>query len=741
MKKYTFDELNDIEFESFVNDLFSNEYSWKIERYKEGKDSGIDGKILLANKTIVIQSKHYRKSGFSKLLTVIKNEELDKALKLGLNRYIIVTSLSLSHNEKQKIISACEAINIKEEDVYGNEDLNSILIKHPNVLKNYYKLWAENTATLELFIHPEIYSKEIALATRLNRINKVFVHTEDVDPALESLNENHVVVLSGEPGVGKTTLAEYLCQIHMKNQYSVQVIEGDIENHPFNFTDKEQKVIYYFDDFLGSNYFNAITGNQDSAIVNLIDQIRIEPNKRFILTSRTNIIHKAQLFSQSFRTYGLAKKQYIIQISRYSKLTKAKMLYSHLWNSEVDEDVKWQIINNSFFKIVISHRNFNPRLIAFSLSMEGIDSEDICASILKNLENPEQIWDQCYTAQIDEQARLMVKLCVANGGRINESNLEEAYNKALLIYNFTPTTNQPTDFIHTTKLVCNCLLDKNIDASNVFFSHYNPSVSDYIIGKISTYIEATKLMKCLDTDEVVRFYHDLIVTKKIKRNESEKISRYLLESYGSRLCRRFYISLHIALWLENENELLTEAICVFNSIKKENYISADVSTNMLTNTIVLGQQFGITDEVLQTILELEPFDHDNLLEIYNAIEEINSTNIILENIKSRIVKLLADSADEIVKSDSGLYECVNESDVDNLVSSVLDELTEEYTMLNDSDLDKIKNSVSVDSLYEKVRERDLYDKDDIDRPTENDDENHFLSEDEEIERMFVNYDK
>jgi hypothetical protein len=256
----------------------------------------------------------------------------------------------------------------------------------------------------------------------------------------------------------------------MKNQYSVQVIEGDIENHPFNFTDKEQKVIYYFDDFLGSNYFNAITGNQDSAIVNLIDQIRIEPNKRFILTSRTNIIHKAQLFSQSFRTYGLAKKQYIIQISRYSKLTKAKMLYSHLWNSEVDEDVKRKIINNSFFKIVISHRNFNPRLIAFSLSMEGVDSEDICASILKNLENPEQIWDQCYTAQIDEQARLMVKLCVANGGRINESNLEEAYNKALLIYNFTPTTNQPTDFIHTTKLVCNCLLDKNIDASNVFYS-------------------------------------------------------------------------------------------------------------------------------------------------------------------------------------------------------------------------------------------------------------------------------
>lgn len=44
MKKYTFEELNDIEFESFVNDLFTNEYSWKIERYKEGEMEELTGK-------------------------------------------------------------------------------------------------------------------------------------------------------------------------------------------------------------------------------------------------------------------------------------------------------------------------------------------------------------------------------------------------------------------------------------------------------------------------------------------------------------------------------------------------------------------------------------------------------------------------------------------------------------------------------------------------------------------------
>ncbi|WP_423841672.1 hypothetical protein [Aeromonas veronii] len=68
------------------------------------------------------------------------------------------------------------------------------------------------------FLHPAIKSREIILLSRLNKINKTFVMTEDIHPALSSLNSEHVVVLSGEPGVGKTTLAEYLCQVHMKKR-------------------------------------------------------------------------------------------------------------------------------------------------------------------------------------------------------------------------------------------------------------------------------------------------------------------------------------------------------------------------------------------------------------------------------------------------------------------------------------------------------------------------------------------
>ena len=180
---------------------------------------------------------------------------------------------------------------------------------------------------------------------------------------------------------------------------------------------------------------------------------------------------------------------------------------------------------------------------------------------------------------------------------------------------------------------------------------------------------------------------------------------------------------------------------MFNSIKKENYISTDVSTDLLTNIIVLGQQFGITDGVLQNLLGLEPFDHNNLLEIFNAVEKNNPDNIILENIKNRIIDLLADSANEIVESDSDISKCRDEADIDYLVSNVLDSLTEDYAMLNENDLKKIRSRVSVDNLYEKIRDRDMYDSDDVKQPTGYDKNSNILSEDKEIERMFMNYNK
>ena len=54
-----------------------------------------------------------------------------------------------------------------------------------------------------------------------------------------------MVVISGEPGIGKTTLAEMLLFAHLEQGFAPVVVEGGIEEAKRLF-DRSQKQIFYF---------------------------------------------------------------------------------------------------------------------------------------------------------------------------------------------------------------------------------------------------------------------------------------------------------------------------------------------------------------------------------------------------------------------------------------------------------------------------------------------------------------
>ena len=83
MYNYDFVQLNDKEFEVLVNDLLSAELGIRIERFKSGKDQGVDGRFFIVpDEEVVIQSKHYFKSGFNALKRKLVKEELGKIKRL-----------------------------------------------------------------------------------------------------------------------------------------------------------------------------------------------------------------------------------------------------------------------------------------------------------------------------------------------------------------------------------------------------------------------------------------------------------------------------------------------------------------------------------------------------------------------------------------------------------------------------------------------------------------------------------
>ena len=68
------------------------------------------------------------------------------------------------------------------------------------------------------------------------------------------------------------------------------------------FFQEGKKQIFYFDDFLGSNFLQALIPHEDSHITRFIQRIKNDKKKKFILTSRTNIFNRALILSDNFST-------------------------------------------------------------------------------------------------------------------------------------------------------------------------------------------------------------------------------------------------------------------------------------------------------------------------------------------------------------------------------------------------------------------------------------------------------
>lgn len=217
MARYDFTSLSSQDFEDLVRDLLQAEWKVALEAFKSGRDQGIDLRYSPADggKTI-IQCKHYVRSGFNKLLSDLVTGERPKIERLCPARYVVATSVALSPANKDEIVGALRPFVINVADVIGAGDLEGLLSKHSEVERANFKLWLTSTSVIERVLHnAEACHTEFEIE-RIRRKLPLFVQSDAFPRALELLDRSRVAVISGAPGIGKTTLAEMLLYTHLE---------------------------------------------------------------------------------------------------------------------------------------------------------------------------------------------------------------------------------------------------------------------------------------------------------------------------------------------------------------------------------------------------------------------------------------------------------------------------------------------------------------------------------------------
>ncbi|MCF1464609.1 hypothetical protein FS827_25335 [Agrobacterium vitis] len=434
MSDYDFHQLSPLEFERLSRDLFQAEEGLTLESFREGKDGGIDFRHVLGQSVTILQCKHCVRGGLPSLMGALR-KEVTKVKRLKPTRYVLITSVGLSPDDKTNIRNLIGTDYLREGDIWGQDQLNGLLVKHEKIERTHFKLWLASRAVLDRVLHNEIVTQTDFEVRKAYKNIVRYVQSSAYPDALKVLETTRVVVISGKPGVGKSTLANALLYRHLEWGYSPVVIKRDIaEGQKLFEFGKEQ--IFHYDDFMGATFLgeqnSSLDRNGDRAILDFIEMVRDTPSSRLVLTTREHIFSQAVATSERIRHSHLSDQKIVVEIDQYSLRQKAEILYNHIYFSDLPEEYRATLLYKEFYLEILKHPKFNPRLVEWLSSYQKVKSHSVDKYpdfVKRLLANPSEIWMHAYHEQLSDAARSMLLALYTYGGTIGRALLSGAFAK------------------------------------------------------------------------------------------------------------------------------------------------------------------------------------------------------------------------------------------------------------------------------------------------------------------------
>lgn len=698
---YDFKMLSDYEFELIVQDLLQKELGIRLESFKKGRDNGIDLRYSVSyNQNLIIQCKHYVNSKFSNLKSDVNKKELEKIQKLAPSRYLLVTSLGLTPSQKDELFEILSPFCKSKSDIYGKEDLNNLLRQYPKIEKSHYKLWFTSTSIMEKIVNSKVYNRsEVYLHHILDKL-KIYVQSKVHLEALKVIKKSNVCIISGIPGIGKTTLAEMLLIEYLEKGYEIIKISQSI-SEAYEVLSSERKQIFFYDDFLGQTTFDIrLNKNADNEILNFIKHIKRSKNSKFILTTREYILNQAKNTSEPFRRSGIDLDKMILELEDYTELEKAKILYNHIYYNQLPRKYIENLLENNILKI-ITHKNYNPRIIEiFTENLLPSNPSDFYRVFIDNLENPSEIWDMTFRNHLSRESKNLLLLLSTIKLSAYRKDFEEKFNyyhsEKSKLYNQEFSEN---DFINALKE-----LDGTFIENDAFWIRYaNPSVRDYIENYIlKNEKEFEHLCECsLSFEQCISLFN---ISKKdnfkmLKKYKDLFVESILLCIIETSMIFRLSICEKILTLMRINEEI--------NMLEITNYIKDDFFANFQVNFDFYGVTIGECIDLLTTsksekyksyfdkYIVKEICEVAIILLLKNEIYDIKDFGIveIVEELSPGSIS--SDTKKKIISIFENFYEDLNVNSMDwNSAEKI-----EEYLM----DLEKIGDFLGVyvgDCLYD-----------------------------------------
>jgi len=486
-------DLSDVEFEYLCQDIMSKMLHMELRRFATGRDGGIDLTNDTSTKEIVVQVKHYMKTDVSGLVTKLKNE-LPKVQTLNPQKYYICCSKELSQDRIREIYTIFQDYMDSDQNIITLIEIDTFLAKPENVdiLRKHYKLWLSSTNILSEIYNNDVFIDCESLLFEIATDQKLFVRTSAYDNAIRILEKNHVLLIIGNPGVGKTLTSKMLVLHYAAEGYRVRFTTNGSDLSSLKralSSDRFAKEIILLDDCFGQAYFN-MRETQENELLSLIQFINISKNKLLILNSRVTIYQEATIRTPKLETSRDNKEYHVstIDMSQLSVVDKAKIFYNHLFFYNIPFEYFLSIKTDYRYREIVRHPNYNPRIIEFSCSKRQIEktaADCFYDSIKQNLDDPTAAWNHEYERCLKPVDRiLLMTLFSLTSTMIPLSIVEKCFWARLSVEKGIDTTiNHFEDAIRRLQ---KAFIRSVARYDTLSLSTLNPSINDFLTSKLKS---------------------------------------------------------------------------------------------------------------------------------------------------------------------------------------------------------------------------------------------------------------
>ncbi|WP_298504492.1 restriction endonuclease [uncultured Maribacter sp.] len=738
MNEYTFLNLSSFEFENLSRDILQEKLGFYFESFTSGQDGGVDLRASSCyDNNIIVQAKRYTR--FSNLKSTLK-KEIENVKKLAPNRYILTTSIGLTPLNKKYIKNLFFPYIKSTEDILGKDDLNNLLGIHPKIEEKYYKLWLSSTNILRRLVNSTVYNQSKFELDEIKEVLRIYVQNDSHKEALKILKDNNYVIISGIPGIGKTTLSRMLVYRLLAQEFDDFVYISESINDAYSYYQDGKKQVFFFDDFLGRNFLETgLAVNEDSKLIKFIERIKKSKNKILILATREYILKQARNTFELLDDSSLELAKCTLDLSKYTRKIKAMILYNHLFFANVPLAFLKNLIETKTYLTLIEHKSYNPRIIETFVKShfwKNSDPKEFSKTLVSFFNNPTSVWEHAFENTISKGSQVVMLVLSTLGTPVLLEDLKITVNSFITANNTKyKLAIDSIEFRRIIKELENTFIITRMDSFNkIAIEFQNPSIQDFLIN----YIEGKNILilDLIRSFSFVSQFFRIFTFEKKKSVYKRRITldKIILKAYIDKIIIDFdlfktsiiyrlnYTNSDRFEWYKNPNfrllflnQILVELESVSNQIL-EDFVTKKFEETLkpeLTNYSVRWAYISLLSKTKSTTIE------NNAKKLVKEFaEQIDSIDILKDF--SRLNTIFANEFQEYVNTNDfseKLYSIV-EKEIENTVTSKYESLIEDLKeiekefeyLLNDeiNDLSK-KHSAYMDKKEAKMDMSDYAD--------------------------------